>query len=136
MEKYKITKFGGNGLDVLIKDIQAALDIIKERYELSNLTVGKIYFTTETFEAKISGKINGYDANEAEKAEALFFALKHKLPENLIGTEIDSAGQRYTIMRLEVRNIKYPIIAHCKADNKLYKFTVEHVRHALDKKLN
>lgn len=136
MQNYKIIKFGGIELDVLRKDIQEALNIIKDRYELANLTLEKIYFTAETFEAKILGKINGNDANEVEKAEALFFALRHKLPENLIGTEFDSGGQRFTIKRIETRNTKYPIIAHCSINDKSYKFKVEQVRQGLVKKLN
>ena len=134
MDSKIVRQFGRQELGVLRLDIQAALDNIKEKYSLSELTLEGVYFTSTSFNAKISGKTQTFEADLYEKSEALFFALRHGLPENLLESKFTLDGQSFEVSCLEVRNTKYPIIALCKDTGKTFKFSVSQIKKLLMEK--
>ena len=59
---------------------------------------------------------------------AKFFAQFHGLPEDIMNREFTTGNKSFRILRIEPRNPKYPIIAICKQDEKLYQFAAEVVK--------
>jgi hypothetical protein len=72
-------------------------------------------------------------ADTYAKHEAEYFASVNGLPEDILNRKVVSNGKSFTIIRVERKNIKYPIIAHCSEDGKNYKLSVQEIKKLLDK---
>ena len=72
----------------------------------------------------------------AQRAIILFptFAEYNGLPADLLKQEFISNGRGYSVIRVEPRNPKYPILARGLLDNLVYKFSVDQVKEALERK--
>ena len=72
----------------------------------------------------------------AQRAIILFptFAEYNGLPADLLKQEFISYGRGYSVIRVEPRNPKYPILARGLLDNLVYKFSVDQVKEALERK--
>jgi hypothetical protein len=133
MDKIEIKKFGREELGLLRVEIQSALDSIKDKYQLSELTITDFSFTPANFKAKITGNINTPEVKDYLDTKVLFFTLQYGLPENLIGTSFDLNDETFIIEKIEPKNTKYPIIATNLIEGKGYKFSVSEIKKILDK---
>lgn len=127
----KIIQFGRQEVGLLRMEIQTALDNIKSKYELSELTLESITYSDNSFTSKIRCKINDFEEIRTDIDENMLFALRYGLPENFINREFKTNGLNYKITRIETRNIKYPIIAICKENERTYKFSVIRIKEIL-----
>lgn len=124
----KITRFDRQVLAVLKVDMKTSLESIREKFGLKELDIESITFNELSFTMKCTGKIAGDETENWDQYEAKFFAQYHGLPEDILNREFTSGNKSFRILRIEPRNPKYPIIAICKQDEKLYKFAVEVVK--------
>jgi len=129
----KITRIDRQVLAVLKVDIKAALETIRTKYGLNELDIESVTFNELSFTMKCIGKVAGEDTKNWDQYEARFFAQYHGLPEDILNREFTSCNKLFRIIRIEPRNPKYPIIAICKQDEKLYKFPVEMIKPVLGK---
>lgn len=127
----KIEQFGPQELEVLRKEIQLSLDGIKSRYGLSQLSLGTIRFNLSSFSAKVSGRVQNPITENYEQNEAIFFATRHGLPHDFIGSEFLLEGSVFTITQLVTSRPKYPITAYCKEDGRTFKFTAQRIKELL-----
>ena len=126
-----IKQIGHQEIDSLAKEIQSALDLIKEKYGLEQLKIGSTTFNRYSFSSKIAGQsFNEYKEDYA-KYEAEYFAEVNNLPKDFINRRFQSGGRQFTIVRLETKNYKYPIIVRGNEDGLLYKFPIELIREGL-----
>ena len=119
-------------LDLILSEIQGALDRIKEKYNLASLSLGATRYNAFSFTSKVEGKIDNQLENDFKYHEAEYFAQINGLPPDFINRKFKSGGLSFTIIKLETRNSKYPIIAYCKENDKDYKFTVETIKKILN----
>ncbi len=128
--------FGRPEMASLSSEIQSALDKIKEKYGLAELSIGSITFSLFSFSGKITGTVPEYRdfAETFALEEANYFALQNGLPEDILHKDFVSNGKNHTIIRIETRNPRYPIITHCAEDRKDYKFSVQIVKEILSRK--
>ena len=61
------------------------------------------------------------------------FAYYNRLPADLLKQEFISNGKGYAIIRIELRNPKYPVLARGLIDNLVYMFSVDQVKEALER---
>ena len=122
-----VKQFGPQELDILRKEIQLSLDEIKSRYGLSQLYLGTIRFNLSSFSAKVFGKVQNSVTENYEQNEAIFFATRHGLPHDFIGSEFLLEGSVFTITHLVLSRPKYPITAHCEEDGRTFKFTIQRI---------
>jgi len=127
-----IEQFGLRELELLRKEIQSSLDDIKSKYGLSELSLGAIRFNLSSFSAKVSGKVQNPVTENYEQNEAIFFAARHGLPSDFIGSEFLFDGSVFTITRLVTSRPKYPITAYCKEDGRTFKFTPQRIKELLE----
>ncbi|MBW6479720.1 MAG: hypothetical protein K0B37_09850 [Bacteroidales bacterium] len=127
-----IEQFGPQELDILRKEIQSSLDEIKSRHGLSQLSLGTIQFNLSSFNAKVFGKVQNPVTEKYEQNEAIFFATRHGLPHNFIGSEFLLDGSVYTITQLVTSRPKYPITAYCEEDGRTFKFTAQRIKELLE----
>jgi len=132
-QQANIKKFDRQAIAVLNLEIQMALDALKNKYGLSELNLGAITFTEFSFHSRITGKIEGEITNLYKDYQARYFASLNGLPENLVSMNFISNGRSYTIIGIETRNRKYPVITQCANDGKAYKFTVEDIKVILER---
>nr|MBC8394924.1 hypothetical protein [Deltaproteobacteria bacterium] len=118
----RIPRFNRQALDVIMDEIERAIGPIKDKYGLNELSIESVSFSDFSFQAKFTGKIAGSEAQELDDLEAKFFALHHGLPEDILKREFTSRGEVFSVVRIETRNFKYPVIARCQHDGKTYKF--------------
>jgi len=128
-----IKQFGREEIAVLRTEMQSALDNIKTKYGLSELILGNITFTSNSLTAKMKARTQNSPDIFSSDDEFKFFSLQHGLPDKLIGCQFKSEGLNYTIIRIETRNSKYPVIAQCKETRKSYKFSVPRIKDLLEK---
>lgn len=133
MDSVKINQLGKQEIILLRAEIQAALDNIKSRHGMTELTLVGISYNVSSFTAKITGKVKNDISEDFEKTEAKFFAYTHGLPEDFIGYNFIMEGKFFTITHLETKNPKYPVIAKCKTTGRTYKFTVQRIKELLEK---
>ena len=76
----------------------------------------------------------GAHAENFEHNMAVLFAEYNGLPADILKQEFISNGRRYVIIKVEPRNPKYPILARGLLDNLVYKFSVDQVKEALERK--
>ena len=119
-------------LDLILSEMQDALDRIKEKYNLASLSVGATRYNAFSFTTKVEGKIDHELERSFKNHEAEYFAQSNGLPPNIINHKFKSGGISFTIIKVETRNPKYPIIAYCQENKKNYKFTVEAIKKLLD----
>ncbi|MEI6047588.1 MAG: hypothetical protein WCS03_01700 [Bacteroidota bacterium] len=131
MENY-IKQFGPQQLDVLRNEIQSAFDAIKSKYGLSKLSLGNISFNLSSFTGKISGEVVNPEKGNYEQYEAEFFAMKHGLPQDFIGSEFLMESSVYKITHIVTSRPRFPIIAHCDENGKTFKFTVPRIKELLE----
>jgi hypothetical protein len=127
----EIAYLGNQQIDVLEEEIMEALDIIKEKYGLSELIIDRIYFNPYSFSAKITGKTKKYETENIKERQAKFFALRYGLPEKIIDLTFTMDNITFRIVDIQEKNTKYPIIAHCLANKKDYKFSVAEIKKIL-----
>lgn len=130
-----IQNFGHPEMASLSAEIQSALDNIKEKYGLAELSIGSITFSLFSFSGKITGTVQEHHhfAETYALEEAKYFALQSGLPEDILKQKFVTNGKSHTIIRIETRNPKYPIITHCDVDRKNYKFTVQIIKEILSR---
>lgn len=128
-----IKQFTRLGISLLSKEIQSSLDIIKAKYGLSELSLGTISFRANSFNAKLFASLPGNKTEvEAFAAEeARYFALQNNLPQDILERSFMLHGKTHTIIRIETRNLKYPVITRCSDDGKEYKFSAGFVKEIL-----
>ena len=131
----QIKNFGHQEITALSKEIQSALDTIKNKYGLAELSIGSIWFNPFSFSAKLTASMpeQRQYAETFALEEAKYFAVQNGLPENLLRMKFISNGQTHTIIRVETRNPKYPIITYCAEDGKKYKFTVQIIKEIFER---
>ena len=127
----EIKYLGKQEIAVLEQEIEEALYIIKEKYGLSELIIDNIYFNPYSFSAKITGKTRKYETENIKESQAKFFALRYGLPENIIDTTFTMDNMKFRIVDVQPKNTKYPLIAHCLANEKDYKFSVAEIKKIL-----
>jgi hypothetical protein len=127
-----VKQFGPQELDILRKEIQLSLDEIKSRHGLSQLSLGTIRFNLSSFSAKVFGKVQNSVTENYEQNEAIFFATRHGLPQDFIGSEFLLDGSVFTITHLFTSRPKYPITAHCEEDGRTFKFTTQRIKELLE----
>ena len=127
-----IEQFGPQELDVLKKEIQSSIDEIKLRHGLSQLSLGTIRFNLSSFSAKVFGKVQNPVTENYEQNEAIFFATRHGLPHNFLGSEFLLDGSVFIITQLVTSRPKYPITAHCEEDGRTFKFTIQRIKELLE----
>jgi|GEM_PF-1034861 len=127
----KIRQFSQQELAMLSRDIQAALDGIKSKYGLAELSLGGIRFNFFSFTARITGRAQNEATECYERNEATFFAEVNGLPHDFIGSEFYLDGSVFKITGLYTSRPKYPISAHCQSSGRTYKFTTERIRELL-----
>lgn len=105
---------------MLFSEIKSALGIIKNKYGLAELDIGSLSFTMFSFTGKITGAVTEYQdfAESYATEEAKFFAIQNGLPEDILNRKFMNNGKNHTIIRIETRNPRYPIITSCAEDNK------------------
>ncbi len=132
----QIQKFSRPEIDVLSAEIQSALDEIKARYGLAELSIGSISFSLFSFSGKITGTVPEHRqfAELYAIEESKYFALQNGLPENILQQKFVSNGKNHTVICIETRNPKYPIITRCAEDGKNYKFTIQIIKEILSRK--
>jgi hypothetical protein len=127
-----IEQFGPQELEILRKEIQSSLDEIKSRHGLSQLSLGTVRFNLSSFSAKIFGKIQNPVTENYEQNEAIFFASRHGLPRDFMGSEFLLDGSVFMITQLVTSRPKYPITAYCEEDGRTFKFTTLRVKELLE----
>lgn len=127
-----IEQFGPKELDVLRKEIQSSLDEIKSRHGLYQLSLGTIRFNLSSFSSKIFGKIQNPVTENYEQNEAIFFAFRHGLPRDFMGSEFLLDGSVFMITQLVTNRPKYPITAYCEEDGRTFKFTTLRIKELLE----
>jgi hypothetical protein len=129
----QIQTFGRPEMAALSSEIQSALDIIKEKFGLAELSIGSISFSLFSFTGKITGTVPEHRlfAESYAIGEAKYFAVQNGLPEDILDKKFVSNGKNHTVIRIETRNPKYPIITYCEEDRKNYKFSVQIVKEIL-----
>ena len=83
---------------------------------------------------KNSAYSKGAHAENFEHNMAVLFAEYNGLPADIQKQEFISNVRAYAIIRVEPRNPKYPILVRGILDNLVYKFSVDQVKEALEKK--
>ena len=84
--------------------------------------------------SKLSGRGSGAHAENFEHNMVVLFAEYNRPPEDLLKQEFYRNGREYSVIRVEPRNPKYPILARGLLDNLVYKFSVDQVKEALERK--
>ncbi|MEO5569427.1 MAG: hypothetical protein ABIT08_06490 [Bacteroidia bacterium] len=130
-----IKKFGRQEITFIREEIQAALDVIKNKYSLTELILGTISFNESSFNAKIIAALPEHKivAESYAIEEVKFFAYQNELPQDILQKTFISNGNTHQIIRIETRNPKYPIITKCSNDGKTYKFSVQIVKEILER---
>jgi hypothetical protein len=131
----QIKNFGRQEIALLSSEIQSALDGIKRKYGLADLSVGSITFTVFSFTAKITATVPEHQLFTETFAleESKYFAAQNGLPEDILHKKFVTNGKNHTISRIEPRNPKYPIITQCAEDGRSYKFSVQILKEILDR---
>jgi len=129
----QINKFDRQEIEVLFSEIQSALEIIKNKYGLAELNIGSVSFTMFSFTGKINGAVTEYQdfAKSYATEEAKYFAIQNGLPENILNRKFLNNGKNHTIIRIETRNPRYPVITSCAEDGKHYKFSCQVIKEIL-----
>lgn len=94
-----MNNFDKQEIEVLRIEIQSALDIIKLKYGLSQLSIENIYFSIDSFSAKIAGRTQYFTVDEYKAYEAQLFAIRNQLPENILGRTFVTHVGNQTIIR-------------------------------------
>jgi hypothetical protein len=131
----QIKNFDRHEIAVLHSEIQSALDTIKSKFGLAELSIGSISFNEFSFTAKMTATLPGqrHFAETFETEEAKYFALQYGLPQDILNKKFVSNGKNHTIIRIEPRNPRYPIITNCDDDGKYYKFSVQIIKEILER---
>ena len=116
----KFERFDRQSIEILIDEIDKALNEIRIKDGLEKLVVDSVKADNISMTAKLSGRVSGNHAENFEHNMALLFADYNGLPANILKQEFISNGKWYAIMRIEPRNPKYPILARGLVDNLVY----------------
>jgi len=130
----KLKRFDRQSIAILTEEIDKALNEIRIKYGLEELVVDSVKADNISMTAKVSGRVSGEHAENFEHNMAVLFAEYHSLPADLLKQEFISNGKGYAIIRVELRSPKYPILARGLLDNQVYKFSVNQVKEALERK--
>ena len=114
-----ITKFDKPTLKMVRKELQSSLDDLQEKLGIQ-LKIGNIRFDASTFTTKLEASLVGHDplAEEWEK-----YANRFGLDATWIGKKFLSNLEMHTIIGLDTKRRKYPVITTC--DGKKYKFPAD-----------
>jgi hypothetical protein len=110
------------------------LDEIRIKYGFEELVVDSVKADNISMTTKLSGRVSGVHTENFEQNMAVLFADYNGLPPDLLKQEFISNGKGYAIIRVKPRNPKYPIMARGLLDNLVYKFSVNQVKEALERK--
>jgi len=114
-----ITKFDKPTLTMVRKEIQSSLDDLQKKLGIQ-LKIGNMRFDASTFTTKLEASLFGHDplAEEWEK-----YADRFDLDATWIGKKFLYIGKTYTIVGLDTKKRKYPVMTAC--DGKKYKFPAD-----------
>jgi phage pi2 protein 07 len=131
----QIKKFGRQEIMVIRSEIQSELDRLKNKFGLTQLSLGTITFNEFSFTAKISATLpeQRIFAETYTAEEAKYFALQNGFPEDILQKKFISNGKHHSIIRIETRNPKYPVIAYCEEDGRKYKFSIQQIKEFLSR---
>ena len=106
--------FGRPEIALLSSEIQSALDNVKIKYGLAALSIGSISFNEFSFNAKLTATLpeHRHFVETFALEEAKYFAVQNGLPEDILDKKFVNNGKKHTIIRIETRNPRYPIINH------------------------
>ena len=111
-----IENFDKPTLKTVREAIEASLDGLQEELGIQ-LKIGNISYGANKFTTKLTGSLFSHDplAEEWEKYASMF-----DLDVTWIGKQFPSNGKTFTIVGLDTKKRKYPVIASC--GDKQYKF--------------
>jgi hypothetical protein len=114
-----ITKFDKPTLKMVREAIQSSLDGLQVDLGIQ-LKIGTMRFDDSTFTTKLEASLFGHDplAEEWEK-----YANRFGLDATWIGKKFHYIGKTYTIVGLDTKKRKYPVMTAC--DGKKYKFPAD-----------
>ena len=112
-----IEKFDKPTLKMVREALAATLDGLQEELGIQLKIGNSISFSANTFTTKLTGSLFSHDplAEDWEK-----YAHVYDLDVTWIGKQFPSNGKTYTIVGLDTKKRKYPVIASC--GDKQYKF--------------
>lgn len=120
----KLTQFDKAALQLMRKDIDAALKIIAEKYGIESLSMGNSSIASTEFTAKIIGKI-GQENSLIAAAHNRGYSIYLGYSENIIGRSFTIHGKTFTVTEINPRKQKMPIIAKNEKDGRLFEFNNE-----------
>ena len=126
-----ITEFDRTNLRAISADIEAALAPVAAKFGIT-FTYKGVRFTSDNATFKIEGATigSGGVANTRERDNFKLYASMYGLKDTDLDKQITYAGKRFTIIGLNTRRQKYPIVAR-REDGKTLLLTVEGVKSAL-----
>lgn len=112
-----------------IKEIQKQLNKAIEKIEQENnvkINFGSIRYNSAYYTSTMKVVSN----EKTEKVISVYESICRGLgfTQNIIGMQFQGTNGIYEIVDIKTRNRKYPIIAKSIRDNKMYKYTVQHVK--------
>ncbi len=117
-----ITKFDRDTIRLIRKDIDKALEPIKEKYGLDSLDSGNATFNSNEFTMKIEGLLSKDSEAEENQARWNMYADAFKIPMNGVGKQFEHKGNMFEIISLTPRSSKFPIHAKRLSDGKMFGF--------------
>lgn len=122
-----IESFDNKALELLRKEIDAALEPIKTKYGLKKLKTGALSYYPDRlkFHVKVESEIDASVSPEAsEKLRAKNEQTSKILgfTHNIIGESFMNGGNEFTVVELKPERPKWPIIANKKGTDGMYKF--------------
>ncbi|GAB1447786.1 MAG: hypothetical protein LCH37_11065 [Bacteroidetes bacterium] len=127
MSDLKITQLKSEEAKQIQEEIQAALDTIKSKYQLVELKIADFKFAPNAFTCSLRGRVDYSSTDPLEEASKTYFISSNKLPKNFFELGFVIEGERYEILKVELKNSKYPIIAFNVNNGKYYKFSLNYI---------
>jgi|ERR1035437_1224884 hypothetical protein len=118
-------KFTPTNLEVIRKDINAAIQSIAEKHGIT-LHVGHGSYTSASVTFKLEGKLSGN--SEAMVSQNKSYAIMLGLPENIVGSTFTSQGKKMKITGLNPKKPKYAIEVKDIDTGKGYGFSLEGIK--------
>ena len=114
-----IDKFDNPTLKTVREAVAAALDGLQEELGIK-LKIGNISYSADQFTTKLTGSLWSHDplAEDWER-----YANIYDLDVTWLGKKFLCNGKTYTVVGLDTKKRKYPVIASC--GNKQYKFPAD-----------
>jgi len=130
----KIAEFNKDNLDILRRDINAALAAVGAKHGIG-MKIGNIRFNRDSFTTKLDAAVLIPGATAADSQFAKYaadykrYAPLYGYPIALLNNgQVTYNGKNYTILGYNSRGKRYPIIARGVGDGKVYKLPESAVR--------